>query len=135
MKSVAPLHGDTKASPISPSQAVAVPVVADVYTGSPQRPPTRTSCKQLQNEWELQLLQMGDQSASGLQTPPPSQPPLVAQPLVAVLEGSLLPEGPSLTVRPPEDPLVQPQQAAQPPVAVDQGSPLKEGPPPLSTTP
>ena len=128
MKSMATLHGDSKASPTSLPQALTVPVVTDGYTSPTPQPPTRTSCKQLQNEWELQLLQCGAQSESGFQTPPPSQPPLVSEPLVAVLEGPPPPEGPSLTVLPPGHPLGQPQQATQPLVAVEQGPPPKEAP-------
>ena len=174
MKSLAPLHGDTKAPPIfsSPAHrlqwdtkcaltisvddefpgtldamvaskaqavaaqsratsslpAVAVPVVANGYN-SPTLPlPKRTSCKQLQNEWELQMLHFGAQSQDGLQTPPPSQPSPVAQPLVAVLDGPPPQEGPSLAVLPPGDQLAQPQQATQPQVAVVQGPPLQEAP-------
>ena len=127
MKSLAPLHGDSTASPTSPPQALTVPVVTEGYTSlTPQRP--RTSCKQLQNEWELQVLQFSAQSNSGFLTPPPSQPPLVSEPLVAVLEGPPPPEGSSLTGPPPGDPLAQPQQAAQLLVAVEQGPPPKEAP-------
>ena len=175
MKSVAPLHGDTKAPPIfsrpahrfqwdtkcalaisvddefpgtrdamvaskaeavaaqiratSSSHAVAVPEVANGSPGPLELPPARTSCKQLQNEWELQLLQVCGQSARGLPTPPPYQPPLVAPPLVAAREDSPLPEGPSLTVLPPKEPLCQPRHATQPLVAVEEDSPLSEGPP------
>ena len=118
----------TQTRPPSSSKAVAVPVVANVFPGPLRLPPARTSCNQLQNEWELQLLQVGSQSARGLPKPPPSQPPPVAQPLVSVVEGSPLPEGPSLAVLPPTDPLCQPRRATQPLVAVEQGPPLEEAP-------
>ena len=78
MMSSAPLHGDHKPPPVSFSAALVV------ATASPS------------------------QSVRGLPAPLSSQPPTVAQPLVAVREDSPLPEGPPLAVLPPEDPLCQP---------------------------